>query len=748
MTDRPLRVASWGCVLACLFAIGRSAAADQLPPKMPIAKAIVATRAAQPPVIDGVVNEDEWRAATPVTGFVQGEPFEGQPATERTEVRLLYDDRAIYIAAVCFDGDPSGIVVTDSRRDSSLAEMDSFEIVFDTYHDRQNGFLFGTSPNGIQYDAQVRQEGETQAVTAPTLGRVGQGSGAGLNVNWDGSWEVQAKITELGWTAEFRIPLRTLRYGPPPQLWGLNMSRYIRRKREHVYWSPVPRMYNLTRLSFAGDLTDLRVPTPRNFKLMPYLVGSADRNFAPGSRFERDGDWGIDTKFGLTSSLNLDVTYNTDFAQVEVDEQQINLTRFNLLFPEKRPFFLENRGLFAVGKDGQVDLFFSRRIGITDEGSLVPIKAGARLTGRAAGLNIGVLDMRTDRTGLTPSNNFSAIRMSKELAARSNIGGIFVNRTATGGDAAGNDWNRTWGLDGKWGVGQALTVQGFAARTETPNTAGREYAYSSTGTFRNRQVALQLGYTDIGDGFNPEVGFLERTGGYRQVEASWFQFVRSKGLADAGLRELRPHVVYDSYWDPDGFQETATLHIDSHIDWENGYYFSPAFNVQYEGLSEPFEIYPGVVVPAGFYRGLLAAWQGNTDRKKRLSFGASWNYGGFLTGHQNSLAPNVTIVQAGGRIRSVLRWIRSDIDLPQGSFVTNVGSLRLTYNFTPLVNVQSLVQYNDLTRRWSANLRFNWLHEGATGLYVVYNDTELLEGRGPVNRAFIVKYSHVIDVLR
>jgi hypothetical protein len=698
------------------------------------------------PVIDGVLDERVWQLAEPITEFVQAEPFEGEPASERTEVRLLYDEQAVYVGVICFDRDPAKIVTTDSRRDSPLSDMDSFEMIFDTYHDRQNGFIFGTNAVGIEYDAQVRIE-DIQSGGAPTIGRTQTGSGAGLNVNWDGSWEVKARVTEFGWVAEFRIPLRTLRYGPPPQSWGVNFWRNIGRKREQVYWSPVSRAYTLSRLSSAGELTGLDLKLPRNLKLMPYVTASADRSFAPDSRTQTNRDWGLDAKVSLTSSVNADLTYNTDFAQVEVDEQQINLTRFNIVFPEKRPFFLENQGLFAVGKNGKVDLFFSRRIGIADDLSLVPIRGGVRVSGQAGGMNVGLMDMQTERSGNILANNFFVARVSKDLPNRSSVGGIAVNRSATGGDAGLQNWNRTWGVDGKLGVGDGWTLNGFAARTETPGREGRERAYSSAVEFKNNRRRGYLEYTEVGEDFNPEVGFLERSDGFREVRGGWYFYVRSKALARAGIREWQPHATYDSYWGFDGLQETSTLHIDGTLDWENGNHFSTAFNTRVEGLRTPFQVYPGVIVPAGRYQSPYFFFLGNSDHKKWISGDFGWQYGGFLSGHQNAISPTVT-VRRGATLTTALRWTRADVILPQGQFMTNLGALRVTYNFTPLVNAQSLIQYNDLTKRWSTNLRFSWQRSAATGLYVVYNDTEAFNGLGPADRAVILKYSHLIDVLR
>ncbi len=734
-------------VLATL-AVSSITSAQQAPGASPRgARRVSAAKAAQPPVLDGVLDEAAWQQASPATDFVQTEPTEGQAASERTEVRVLYDDQAIYIGVVCYDSDPSKIVTTDSRRDSALNGQDSFQLIVDTYHDKQNGFIFGTTPIGLQYDAQVRNEGETQSGGAPQLGRTNTGSGGGLNVNWDGSWDVKTRVSETGWIAEFMIPLRTLRYGPPPQTWGLNFSRTIERKREQVYWSPVSRAYNITRLSSAGELSDLNVAAPRNLKLMPYAISSANRNFTPGASTDGSADWGIDAKVGLTTSMNLDLTYNTDFAQVEVDEQQVNLTRFNLLFPEKRPFFLENRGLFAVGKGGEVDLFFSRRIGITDSGALVPIRGGARMSGVANGLNIGLLDMQTEQVGSTPANNFGAVRVAKDLPNRSSVGGIFVSRIATGDLAGSDNWNRTWGGDAKFGIGEAWTMSGFAGQTRTPGLVGDDHAFSAGTQYQTRQRRSYFEYTEAAANFNPEVGFRERPDAYRQIFTGWFENVRTAGLAARHLREWRPHFSYESFWGFDQFQETATLHMDNGWDFENGNFISPAVNIQWEGLRTPFEVYPGVVVPAGSYRSPFLAGMGNTDRRKWVSLSGSYAIGGFLSGNQKSFAPQLNLRQ-GGAFTSNLRWTRNDINLPQGDFITNLASARMTYNFTTLINAQALVQYNDRTRRWSTNVRFNWQQNAASGLYVVYNDTEAFDGLGPVNRTFIIKYSHLFDVLQ
>jgi Domain of unknown function (DUF5916)/Carbohydrate family 9 binding domain-like len=686
-----------------------------------------ASRITEAPSIDGALDEGVWQNALPLTGFVQAEPFEGSPASEHTEVRILYDDEAIYVGVVLHDRDPSLIVTTDTRRDANLEEMDSFQMIFDTFRDQQNGFVFGTNAAGVQFDAQVRDQDDEES--------------------WDGSWDVRTSTNATNWVAEFRIPLRTLRYGPAPQIWGVNFFRNIQRTRERAYWSALPREHDLERLSSAGELRGLELKTPRNFKLLPYVLGSANRNFTPGATTEGDGDFGFDSKFGITPSLNLDFTYNTDFAQVEVDTEQINLTRFNLRFPEKRPFFLENSGLFTIGKEDEIDLFFSRRIGLDEDGNLVPIKAGARLSGKVSGVNVGVLNMQTDDVGLQPENNFSVLRVSRELRNRSGIGAMFVNRSATGDLAQSSDWNRTYGLDARVGVGEHFTMAGFGARTETPVLTGRDFAYNVDSEYDDGKHRAGFEYGRTGESFNPEVGFLEKEGGYSRMFFRYHETMRQQKIRDWGFREWQPHVQYTRYEYLDGGLNAAELHLDNHWDWENGNRIDTALQGSWEGFREPFEIYPGVIVPIGEHGGLFYRMNAFTDRRKWVSGQLRWDVGTFLTGSQNSPSLNV-LIRDGGRFTVDTNWTYRSISLPEGAFHTNLGNMRVTYNFTPSVFIQSLVQYNDRTDRWSTNLRFHLLETAGTGLFVVYNNTESLEGLGPINRAFIVKYVRQFDLLR
>ena len=707
-----------------------------------------AAKTLEAPVINGRVDDDLWQKATVITDFVQAERYEGQPATERTEVRILYDDKNIYIGVICFDSEPNQIIVTDARRDSNLDDTDSFRIIFDTYHDKQNGFVFGTNPAGIEYDAQVTNEGEGGG-GGPGRGsgrRSQGGAGAGFNLNWDTSFAVATARGEYGWSAEFAIPLRTLRYeSEKPQTWGLNFQRNVRRKREIVYWSPVSRIFNLNRVSSAGVLEGLELSTPRNFKVTPYALGSGDRDYTVDESANTDAEWGVDAKFGITPALNLDLTYNTDFAQVEVDAQQVNLTRFNLFFPEKRLFFLENAGNFTMGQSQSVELFFSRRIGISDEGEIVPILGGARVSGKLRDFDVGVMNMQTqDKAGVAVANNYTVASVIREFPNRSRIGALFVNRIATGDLAGENDWNRTFGLDGKLGIGEAFTLTGFAARTQTPGLEGDEHALNARAEYQTTRGRVWLGVAEVGENFNPEVGFLRRDD-YRSINTGVFMNLRPD---IQWLRELRPHITYRGFWNLDGFKETEDLHMDTHIDFENGAYFSPAVNRSVEGLKEPFEIAEGIIVQPGAYQNWEMAWRWNTNQAAPVSYTGELQNGGFLSGSKTTVDTTINY-RYKSKIITSATWSYNDVDLVEGSFITNLGQFRISYNFSPLIYLQAFVQYNDNLDLWTSNIRFSWLNTAGTGLFIVYNNANGLgnERFGPQNRSFIVKYNYQFDLL-
>ncbi|MCI0435602.1 MAG: carbohydrate binding family 9 domain-containing protein, partial [Gemmatimonadetes bacterium] len=376
---------------------------------------LIATRAQSPIRIDGVLDEPVWQSGEAATGFVQAEPREGQPASERTEVRIAFDDANLYIAARLFDTEPDRIVVNDIRKDFRAEDQDAFELILDTFNDHRNGYVFRTNAEGARGDQQVANEGRE------------------VNASWDAVWYVSTQQTPEGWTAEFAIPFRALRFhdgATDGMVWGINFSRRIRRRNEVSFWSPVPRAYNLNRVSLAGTLAGLpQAAGGRDLRIKPYAAARTIRETG-GSRFTENGDAGLDLKYGIAEGLTLDFTLNPDFAQVEVDEQQVNLTQFSQFFPEKREFFLENSGVFYVGDaarnnrvfltptpDEDLLLFFSRRIGLTPSGREIPILAGARITGQAAGFVVGGLTMQTREDQGLPANHYSVVRLRRNIAS-------------------------------------------------------------------------------------------------------------------------------------------------------------------------------------------------------------------------------------------------------------------------------------------------------------------------------------------
>ncbi len=716
---------------------GGSSGNQALTPATP--PVVRAVRLPQAPVIDGEVRGDEvWRGVSPISEFRQVRPFEGQPASQRTEVYIGYTDRALYVGVIAYDDNPAGIIVADSRRDSSLDETDSFRMIIDSFHDRQNGFVFGTNPAGIQHDAQVTNEG---------TGAFGSGTG-GYNLNWDTTWAVQTAITDYGWTAEFEIPFTSLRYaqGDAEHTWGINFQRNIRRNNEVAFWAPIPRQYGITRVSNAGTLRGLELPAQRNLQLIPYVLGRADRG-GTLSGTDTDIEVGVDLKYSVTQSLTLDLTYNTDFAQVEADEFVANLDRFSVFFPEKRPFFLENAGNFSVGTPQELEMFFSRRIGISAAGSPQPIQGGARLSGRVGqSTNVGLLHMHTDTNNLAPGNRYTVARVSQQLANRSSIGAIYVNRDGDDG-ITGRDYNHTYALDGRLGIGDEIMITSFVAKTESPGLSGDDVAYSLIGQYSDANWSHTIGYTQVGENFNPEVGFLRRRD-YQKAQLSTFRRIRPSDMW--GLHEIRPHASYNGFWSNDGYYESGFLHLDSHWEWRSGIEIHTGMNFTHEGVRTPFQIVPGVFVPVGEYDHTEAQLVFGTDQGAPLNLWLTTYIGGYYGGDRLVLSPRVRY-RIGNAFTSELTWNYNDIDLPipNGNFQVNVARLRLSYSFTPSVLLQALVQYDDRTDLVATNLRLSWQERGNTGLYIVYNevDDNTLVGPMEKRREFVIKYSRIFDLL-
>ncbi len=730
----------------CLFLTGVHPAFSQVANR-PEAQAVTLPAA---PVLDGIVEGDAaWERVPYVNGFTQTTPFDGQPASYDTFVRVGVFGSTLYLGVILLDPDPSALIVSDRRRDASLGDSDSFRFILDTFSDQQNGFVFGTNVAGAEYDAQlIGSSGGTGFG-----GRMSGGSGGGLNVNWDASWDVVTRVTEHGWVAEFAIPFTTLRFPKDAlQTWGINFERTIRRHNETAFWAPLERQFSLTRVTHAGTLSNLQVPVPRNLKVLPYALSSAQHDYTVASpETDLGADFGADLKYSITPSLTLDATLNTDFAQVEVDEQQVNLDRFSLFFPEKRPFFLENAGLFSVGESGETEVFFSRRIGIAEDGSTVPILGGVRMTGSVGAWKVGLLEMQTESVGsLLAASNFGVARLLREMKNRSAVGVLFTNRMDTGELAANDAWNRVYAVDGRWGIGEYGTISGFYARSDTPGLDGNAQAGHLMASYSNERGILSFGYTEVAEDFNPGIGFLRRTD-YRKVSTTVFSRFRPADFFQ--LQELRPHVTYRGYWKRDGFQQTGYLHVDNHWEWRSGYEIHTGRNWTLEGVGSAFEIADGVVVPEGSYS--HAEWQmvAMMPERSPVRFEIRLNQGGFFGGKRTAWVPELS-ARYGEKITAEFALGHNRVDLPGGAFITNLFRARASYSFSPRIYLQALGQYNDQSEEWSMNIRFGWLQAANTGLFVVYNSVNRLDSLTmndtfpgqPIVKGLTIKYAYLFDV--
>lgn len=696
--------------------------------------------------MDGnVLGELLWKSVNPIKELRQIKPSYGALASEKTEIRVAYTLKTLYVAVVCYDSAPDQIVVSDSRRDADLSDDDSFLFIIDTYNDQQNGFLFGTNADGMEYDAQIDNEGEGNF----SANRQQGGVVGGTNINWDSSWEVKTEKGDYGWSAEFAIPLRSIRFnGGENKTWGINFQRNISKRSETAYWANLPLGFDIKRLSLAGKMHGLNLKSPKNLKVIPYgLVQSIQNNHPPKNNSSKTAIGG-DIKYSLTPGLTLDMTYNTDFAQVEVDEQQVNLDRFNLFFPEKRPFFLENAGQFSVGSPGEVDLFFSRRIGIGTNGSLVPIIGGSRVSGKIGQTNVGLLSMFTDEvpneeTGAVDiiKNNYSVARVNHDFAAkRSSIGGVFVNRSGIGNDL---DYNRVFAMDGKLGIGKKAQLSGYVSKSNTPGITKSDHAFNFLAVYNWNGWNLRAGYTEVGEGFNPEVGFLLRSA-FKKPEFLIFKQWRPKNTGK--LLEVRPHVSYRGYWNFQNTHETGFLHVDNHWVWESGFEIHTGINFTKETVLTPFPI-SKVSVSAGEYnhQELQLVLMSNANRK--FYFQTRTVIGGYFGGNRIS-STNKATFRLGDKFNTegVLNYNR--LQLPNGDANVFITGARLAYSFTPRMFLQSLVQYNNVSNITSVNARFGWLRNANTGLFVVINiikDTDYLDALN--NQSITIKYSHQFDLL-
>ena len=705
-----------------------------------------AIRLDAPLQLDGRLDEAVYRAAPPITDFIQQEPDSGQLATEQTEAWVLFDEDTLYIAARCRLSEPDRIVANEMKRDSpGMFGSESLAVVLDTFYDRRNGFIFIANPLGGMFDATVTNE------RTP-------------NRDWNTVWDARTSRFEDGWTVEIAIPFKSLRYRPgPTQLWGINMQRRAVWKNEQSFLSPVPAsfgMMGMFKVSSAATLTGLEAPSAGiPIELKPYAIADATSDFAAAAPFSNDlgGAFGADLKIGVTQGLTADLTYNTDFAQVEVDEQQVNLTRFNLFFPEKREFFLEGQGIFDFGGGQRPEpnrffvtgeafaldapiLFFSRQIGIED-GETVPINGGGRLTGKAGAFSIGLLNVQTGEApgaGID-ATNFTVVRIKRDVLRRSSVGGIFTRRSVS---TEGAGANAVYGLDGVFSFYDDLNVNTYVARTETPGMQGDDMSYRTELHYSGDRWGFTADRLSVGANFNPEIGFVRRDD-FRRNYGSFRFSPRPQGIA--AVRKFTWEGSVDYITDGAGRLETRLQRGQFVTELESGDLLFAVATDNYEFLKQPFDITDDVTIPVGGYSFMNYRAGYSLAQQKIVSGGVAVDFGRFYGGDKTTLSyfrgrigvtPQLTLEPSVS-----FNWI----DLPQGSFSTELVATRLTYTLTPRMFVAALLQYNSEDNALGSNIRFRWEYQPGSELFVVYTDERDTLNPRPIlqNRAFVVKLTRL-----
>lgn len=664
--------------------------------------------------IDGLLDERAWEAAASATGFRQREPSEGDAATERTEVRVLFDDATLYIGIHAHDGSPEEIIARILQRDKIMIASpfegaleftsdDAIAILFDPFHDHRNGVIFGTNANGAEFDALITDEGRE------------------LNVGWRGVWEVSAQRTPEGWSAEFAIPFRTLRFPQDSdQPWGFNVYRIIRRKNEEVLWSSWSRSNEgFKRVSRAGHITGLSdLPRPGlNLEFKPYALGGAqqERDAVQRLNTDRQMELGLDVKYEVRPGLLLDGTINTDFAQVEADDQQVNLTRFSLFFPEKRDFFLENAGIFEMGWRNFFEpppflLFFSRQIGISDDGA-IPLLGGLRLTGRVGQQTVGLINVVTDGKFGEPRTNFAVARVKRDVGSASYIGAMATDRRN------GDDWNSTGGLDWSFWPKSTLNIQGFAAATATGGTGGEGAAYRVGLDYQTDRFGVTAGHLGISPEATAEMGFVTRT----DIQRSDMFFRVTPRPRILGLRKI------DIFWQNQlitrfggGLQDWQVGPAVSN-EWNSGESLTVFYLRGFTRLDEGFDIGDDVPVPAGDYDTDFYGWFAGTSPHRPVVLNSTGFFQNTYDGSVTTLAGDVRL-NPTANLALTLGFTHNKVRVPAGEFAADLARVRLGYAFSTKVTFNALVQYNAQDDELSANLRFNFIHRPGSDLFIVINE--------------------------
>jgi hypothetical protein len=717
-------------------------------PPSPVAPAVItrdenggatirAVRIEQPLRIDGQLDEEVYSTVPGAGGFIMQEPRDGDAASEQTETWVFFDRENLYIAARCWDDHPERWVMTELRRDNNnIIQNENLSVALDTFHDRRNGFFFQTTPLGALRDQAFTDEGNP-------------------NSNWNTIWQVKSGRFDGGWTVEMVIPFKSLRYrGSGPQVWGINFRRIVKWKNEISFLTRVPRAYGrdgIFRPSTAGTLVGLETPAQSmNLELKPYVVSSLTTDHAAvapfDNRFSRNA--GFDFKYGLTRSLIADATINTDFAQVEEDLQQINLTRFSLQFPEKRDFFVEGQGMFNFGgtrgngNDVPI-LFFSRRIGLS-QGQSVPVVAGGRLTGTVGKFGIGALNIQTDDklSAGAVATNFSVVRLKRDILRRSNIGVLATRRSPAASQSASN---AVFGADANLAFFRSLSIIGYYARTETSGATGDQSSYRGRFDYAGDRYGLQAEHLLVGDKFNPEIGFMRRTDFRRSSIGARFS---PRPKSNRLIRRLDWEAGYDYITDSRRTRiENRQFSGTFQVDFENSDQWTLDYTHDFEFLPRSFQIAPAVIVPIGGYDYDTVRMTYELGQQRSVSGRVSVATGTFYDGHKREANFTSGRVALTARVSIEPGVTTNWIDLPQGSFTNRLLTARGIFTPSPRMLISSLVQYNASDDTVSSSVRLRWEYVPGSELFFVYSDgrnTSEAPVPGLVNRSVAIKLTRLL----
>jgi uncharacterized protein DUF5916/cellulose/xylan binding protein with CBM9 domain len=662
-----------------------------------------ATRVEHAPKLDGSLDDPLWQSAKPVTEFRQQEPSEGQPATEKTEVRILYTRHAVYFGIHCYDSDPPKIVATELRRDVSQDLDDHFEILIDSNHDRRDAYVFEINPLGTQMDGLIVEEQSNN-------------ESADFDAGWDGVWISEARITSDGWTATVEIPFTTLNFTQSKNvIWGLNFKRFIRRKNEEDLWSAYRRTYGITKVSQAGDLTGITdIGTGRLFVVKPYGLTQYDKQDNQDARFPLTG--GLDIKYGLRSNLVLNLTGNTDFADTDVDQVQFNLTPFKIFIPEKRQFFLENAGVFNFNLGDQDQLFFSRQIGIDAvTGQQVPINGGAKLTGTMGRLALGVMEVDTRSSGPNPYANYSVVRLKESLWGGSYVGVMGIDKRS--GNVT-DIFNQTGGADTRLVFYKDFVVDAHLAGTQSPGNPSGASDVGASAVYNSNWLEGILARRKIGPNFNPELGFIERTDSNQEYADMTFK-VRPKA---AGVRELQFEGFIFHSPDTHDVVQTQEWQGTFRAEFNNGAYTDDDItDVFTQRISTPLNIYKNIVIPIGVYHFARHQLTYGSRLDRRFTYNFFERFGDYYGGTLNEFRVRANYRPTARFSASLVQtWNR--FRLPQGNFSVDLASVQGNYSFSRFLTLSSTLQMDTAnTQAMSANIRLRYNYRPDSDLFVIYN---------------------------